>query len=81
MRELEMHLLLNIKSHGVYGFVDIIVFLLNKIFKQKHYDCNFSRRYFKLEKINLLNLMVLDLQINNLITTKSEDGAVNVAYI
>jgi hypothetical protein len=57
----------------------IIVFLLNKIFKQKHYDCNFSRRYSQLEKVERLNLInsCTGYKSANLIATKS-DGAVNV---
>jgi hypothetical protein len=57
----------------------IIVFLLNKIFK--HYDCNFSRRYFSTEKVERLNLInsCTGYKSANLIATKSVDGAVNVA--
>jgi hypothetical protein len=59
----------------------IIVFLLNKIFKQKHYDCNSRDDISQLEKVERLNLInsCTGYKSANLIATKSVDGAVNVA--
>jgi hypothetical protein len=59
-------------------FVYYYCILLN--IQTKHYDCNFSRRYFSTEKVERLNLINSYLHKSaNLIATKSEDGAVNVA--
>jgi hypothetical protein len=70
-----MHLLLNIKSL-VYGFFIIIVFLLNKIFKQNT-DCNFSRRYFSTWKKSIkFNSLRTGYKSANLIA-QNLDGAVN----
>jgi hypothetical protein len=52
MREQEMHLLLNIKSHGVYGFVYYYCIFVKQNIQTKHYDCNFSDDISQLEKWN-----------------------------